>query len=64
MVGELVSATTSPASPATQEGAARSGQLQDDGDSGGGIPGAAWGLLATVGLLGAGALIEARSLFG
>jgi hypothetical protein len=61
--GELVSAETTASSP-SQQSAARSGQLEDDGDSGGGIPGAAWGLLATVGLFGAGALIETRSLFG
>ncbi len=61
--GELVSATTTIPPSATKQTAARSGQLEGDG-SGGGIPGAAWGLLATVGLLGAGALVETRSLFG
>ncbi|HYJ20434.1 MAG TPA: PKD domain-containing protein [Solirubrobacterales bacterium] len=63
VVGELVSATADVPSEAPKQVAARSGQLQDDG-SGGGLPGAAWGLLATLGLLGAGALIETRSLFG
>jgi len=57
--GELVSSEVEPA-PA-QKQAARRGQLSSDG-SGGGIPGAAWGILATLGLLGAGALIEARSV--
>jgi hypothetical protein len=61
VVGELVSATVDAVPPPTQQAAARSGHL--DGDTGsGGIPGAAWSLLATVGLFGAGALIEARSL--
>jgi hypothetical protein len=63
VVGELVSASTAvPPAPAKQA-AARSGRL-DEGNGGAGIPGAAWGLLATLGLLGAGALIEARSLLG
>ena len=59
IVGELVSATTpiEPAKPVT----ARTGQLDDGGD-GPGLPGAAVGVLVTVGLLGAGALIEARGL--
>jgi hypothetical protein len=59
--GELVSATTTSPPASAKQAAARSGQLESDG-GGGGIPGAAWGLLATLGLLGAGALIEARSL--
>ncbi len=57
--GELVSASTDTAAPVDDQAAARSGHL--DG-GGGGIPGAAWGLFATLGLFGAGALIEARSL--
>jgi hypothetical protein len=48
---------TAAAAPAP---AARAGTLQ--GDGGGGLPAGAWGLLATVGLLGAGALLEARGL--
>jgi hypothetical protein len=59
--GELVSSETELPAPVPEQAAARSGHLDGDGGSGG-IPGAAWGLLATVGLLGAGALIEARSL--
>jgi hypothetical protein len=61
--GELVSAETSvrPA-PAAKQAAARSGQLQADGGSGGGIPDAALGLLAAAGLFGVGALIEAGTL--
>jgi hypothetical protein len=60
--GELVSAETSlpPKSPEKQV-AARSGNLDGD-NGGGGIPGAAWGLLATLGLLGAGALAEAGGI--
>jgi hypothetical protein len=61
VVGELVSATVDAVPPSTKQAAARSGHLDGDSD-GGGIPGAAWGLLATLGLFGAGALIEARSL--
>jgi hypothetical protein len=60
VVGELVSATVDAPAP-TQQAAARSGHLQGEAGSGG-IPAAAWGLLATLGLFGAGALIEARSL--
>jgi hypothetical protein len=61
VVGELVSATVDAVPPPTKQAAARSGHLDGDG-GGGGIPGAAWGLLATLGLFGAGALIETRSL--
>ncbi len=59
VVGELVSAVA----PSDSEKlvAARSGQLQNDGE-GPGLPGAALGLIVTVGLLGAGALVEARGL--
>lgn len=59
--GELVSAETAAPVVTPKQAAARSGQLQSDGD-GGGIPDAAWGLLATLGLFGAGALIESRNL--
>jgi hypothetical protein len=61
VVGELVNATSGAKPTAEKQAAARSGQL-DGGGGGGGIPGATWGLLATVGLFGAGALVEARSL--
>jgi PKD domain len=59
VVGELVSATA-PIEPAKPV-AARRGRLESDGE-GPGLPGAALGVLVTVGLLGAGALIETRSL--
>jgi PKD domain len=61
--GELVSAETSmpPKQEQTQQAAARTGSL-DGGGSGGGIPGAAWGILGAIGLLGIGALTETRSL--
>ncbi len=61
VIGELVSATTDIPEPESKQAAARSGQIQDNG-AGGGIPGAAWGILATLGLLGLGALVETRSL--
>ncbi len=59
VVGELVSA----AAPVDAEKlvGARSGRLESDGQ-GSGLPGAALGLIVTVGLLGAGALVETRSL--
>jgi len=58
------SGTPKPPSPDTpgEQVAARTGTLSDSG--GGGLPTAAWGLLATAGLLGAGALLEARSITG
>jgi len=59
VVGELVSAST-PVDEVQPVGA-RTGQLDGDGE-GPGLPGAALGILATAGLLGAGALIEARGL--
>ncbi len=58
--GELVSATTTPID-AAKPIAARTGQLKDEGDSPG-RSGAALGVLITGALLGAGALIETRSL--
>lgn len=62
--GELLSATEDALRPRpARQAAARRGHLEGEG-SGGGIPTAAWGLLATLGLLGAGALIEARGLAG
>lgn len=62
--GELVSAETSlpPRSP-EKRAAARTGNLSGDG-GGRGIPGAAWGILATLGLLGAGAAAEAGGVGG
>lgn len=61
VVGELIGASSNLPPPAAKQAAARSGQLQGDG-GGGGIPGAAWGLLASAGLFGAGALIEAGGI--
>jgi PKD domain len=62
--GDLLSASAdAPPQTAAQQAAARRGRLEGDG-GGGGIPTAAWGLLATLGLLGAGALIEAGRLPG
>lgn len=58
--GELVSAETSPPPEQAKRVAARTGSLTGDGD--GSIPGAAWGILGALGLLGIGALVEARSL--
>jgi hypothetical protein len=61
--GELLSASAdAPRRPSEQQAAARRGQLDGDGD-GGGIPDAGWGLLATLGLLGTGALLERRRVF-
>jgi PKD domain len=57
--GQLVDASPSDA-PAPKPAAARRGQLSDG--SGGGVPDAAWGILATLGLLGTGALAEAGGL--
>jgi hypothetical protein len=59
--GELVSAETS-LPPKLEKAAARTGEL--DGGSGSGIPDAAWGLLATLGLLGLGAAAEAGGVAG
>ena len=61
VIGELVSSTTTLPEPPPRQAAARSGQLQSNG-GGGGIPGVAWGILATLGLLGFGAVVETRSL--
>ncbi|HEX7293263.1 MAG TPA: PKD domain-containing protein [Solirubrobacterales bacterium] len=61
VVGELVSATTTPVDEAKPAGA-RTGQLDESDGEGPGLPGAALGILVTVGLLGAGAMIEARGL--
>ncbi len=62
--GELLSASGAAVSEVEREqAAARTGTLEGDGD-GGGIPTTALGLLTTLGLLGTGALIEARRLPG
>ncbi|HEU4393625.1 MAG TPA: hypothetical protein VFR04_08330, partial [Solirubrobacterales bacterium] len=63
VVGELLSADNTPPPEPAKPTAARRGQPEDNG-GGTSLPTAAWGLLATLGLLGAGALIETRSLFG
>jgi PKD domain-containing protein len=60
VVGELVSAATTPIDP-EKPVAARRGQLESDGE-GPGLPDAALGILVTAALLGAGALIETRNL--
>jgi hypothetical protein len=61
--GELLTASSAPAPEREPQAQARSGSLQGNG-GGGGLPPAAWGSLATLGLLGAGALLEARGLGG
>jgi PKD repeat protein len=63
VTGQLLNTPTQP-KPEAQP-AARTGRLdEDDGDGGIGLPGVALGLLVTAGLMGAGALVEARSLLG
>jgi PKD repeat protein len=63
--GELVAqqgdAAPEVVAPPQAPVAARTGN-PDSGPGGGGVPAAAWGVLATLGLLGAGALVEARGL--
>jgi hypothetical protein len=63
--GELVAqqgdAAPEVVAPPRAPVAARTGN-PDSGSGGGGVPAAAWGVLATLGLLGAGALVEARGL--
>ncbi|HEX6666610.1 MAG TPA: PKD domain-containing protein [Solirubrobacterales bacterium] len=61
VAGRLVNATATSAPPTSKPAAARRGQISDD-NGGGGVPDAAWGILATLGLLGAGALAEAGGL--
>lgn len=61
VVGELVSTTTPVDAVKPDAPGARAGHLSVGG-GGGGLPGVAIGLLVTVGLLGAGALVETRSL--
>lgn len=59
--GRLLSTTTPPAPKPQGQPGARTGRLDGEGD-GLGLPGAALGLVITAGLMGAGALTEARSL--
>ncbi len=61
--GELLTASGAPAPERQPQAEARSGRLRGDGGTGG-LPPAAWGTLATLGLLGTGALLEARGLGG
>lgn len=56
--------TAAPDAPAAEQVAARAGTASDSDTGGSGLPTAAWGLLAGAGLLGAGALLEARGLPG
>lgn len=60
--GELIGAPVDPSQPQreSRQAAARTGRLDNEG--GGGIPGTALGVLATLGLLGLGAGIEARGI--
>jgi hypothetical protein len=52
-----------PAKSPEEQAAARTGNPQGAG-GGGGVPGVAWGILATLGLLGAGAAAEAGGIGG
>ncbi len=63
--GELLTAGSNPSEPEPTEpqAEARTGSLQGGGD-GDGVPAAAWGGLATLGLLGLGGLLETRGLGG
>lgn len=58
----LTSARTSPPEPSTVS-AARTGRLEGN-SSGAGLSGTALGVLATLGLLGLGALVESRRAAG
>ncbi len=61
--GELLSASLPPvAEPEQQRAAARTGSLDGGGESGLGVSTTAAGVLATIGLLGLGALLEAGGL--
>lgn len=62
--GELLSTSTPPASEQKAQPGARAGKLEGQGSGGLSLPGAALGLLITGGLLGAGALVEARNVLG
>jgi hypothetical protein len=61
--GELVSAEASLPPEREKQAAARTGKLDGVGGSGG-VPGAVWGILATLGLLSAGAVAEAGGAGG
>lgn len=61
--GELLSAPASGGDPQPQA-EARRGNLSGESAAGSGVPAAAWGGLATLGLLGLGGLLEARGLGG
>ena len=60
--GELLGAPAEDSSQPLQPAAASARRGRLEGSSGGGIPAAAWGVLTTLGLLAAGALVEARQL--
>jgi PKD repeat protein len=62
VTGQLLSATASPQPKPKASPAARRGSLDGEKSGGPSLPNAALGLLVTAGLLGAGALTEARSL--
>lgn len=63
--GELLDASArASAEPEQRRGAARTGSLDGDGAGSLGISGTAAGVLGTIGLLGLGALLEARGLAG
>jgi hypothetical protein len=60
----LLSTTTPPTSERQAQPGARTGRLDGEESGGLSLPGAALGLLITGGLLGAGALVEARNVLG
>lgn len=62
--GELLAASSASEREQRVQAEARRGSLAGEGGSGGGVPAAAWGGLATLGLLGLGGLLEARGLGG
>lgn len=62
--GELLTAPAAGEPEQRPQAEARRGQLDEGDGGGGGLPPAAWGGLATLGLLGFGALLEARGLGG
>jgi hypothetical protein len=65
LIGSTATAAPEAETPPEQQAAARTGTPSDESaGGGGGLPVAAWGILASVGLLGAGALTEAAGGFG
>jgi len=62
--GRLLSSQVPAPSHSKAQPGARTGRLDSEEDGGFGLPGAALGVLITVGLMGAGALVETRSLLG